>query len=75
MKLLGKLGCSHVLCYTLQHKLAVMGWGVEGVSGPLHLTHVRPHLDAVFYLGPTVQDSLQQTGVSPVETTKMVQGP
>lgn len=52
-----------------------MGSGVEGVSGPLHLTHVRPHLDAVFYLGPTVQDSLQQTGVSPVETTKMVQGP
>ena len=49
--------------------------GYREVSAPLCLAHVRPHLDAVSDLGPTVQDSLQQTGASPAETTKMVQGP
>lgn len=34
------------------------------MSAPLRLAHVRPHLDAVSNLGPVMQDSVQQSGVS-----------
>lgn len=45
------------------------------VIAPIHLACVRPHLASVSNSGPTVQDSLKKTGVSPVETTEMVQRP
>lgn len=61
MKLPRKLECARVLSFTLQ-------------SASFCLAGVRSHLDAVSNLGPTVQESVQQTGVSPMDTTKMVQG-